>query len=337
MLVSDKVSVPIMARNVNHYRDKGYSIPMKYSDKTHKEVADFGAEILVDVKDLSQSSHVKIKYKCDNCGEVFETEYCCWVHTKYKELGDLCKSCARQIKQPQSMLDRYGCENSAHVQSSIEKKKRTNLSKYGTEWAIASEQVRKVCADTMMDRYGVENAMKLESTREKAKRTNIERYGVEFVAQSDEMKDRIRQTCLQKYGVSSTAKVKEIREKMRQSLCVNGTVPSSKPEREMCSILSEMYGKESCKPSYPFGELSMDCLVDVGGVLIDFEYDGKYWHSNRAQKDIARNAVIMNAGYRVVRIKANNRDTMPSKQQIQEAVDYLVKGNHHLAFIDMDC
>ena len=50
----------------------------------------------------------------------------------------------------------------------------------------------------------------------------------------------------------------------------------------------------------------------------------------------ARNAVLMNMGYKILRIKANNRDALPSKQQIIDAVDYLVKDNHHITFIDMN-
>ena len=41
-------------------------------------------------------------------------------------------------------------------------------------------------------------------------------------------------------------------------------------------------------------------------------------------------------GYRIIRIKANKKDDIPTKEQIKEAVDYLVKGNHHLTFIDMN-
>ena len=43
-----------------------------------------------------------------------------------------------------------------------------------------------------------------------------------------------------------------------------------------------------------------------------------------------------NAGYKVLRIKANSRDILPNKEQIKEAVDCLVKGNRRLVFIDMN-
>ena len=74
----------------------------------------------------------------------------------------------------------------------------------------------------------------------------------------------------------------------------------------------------------------------IGDDKFDFEYDGIYWHKNRKQKDAARNAVLMNEGYKIIRIKANNQDLLPTEQQILQAVDYLVKDNHRLTFIDMN-
>lgn len=80
----------------------------------------------------------------------------------------------------------------------------------------------------------------------------------------------------------------------------------------------------------------MDCLVKFKDVLIDVEYDGWYWHKDRGEYDRRRNYYVINNGYRILRIKADKKDTLPSKQQIQEAIDYLVKDNHHLTYIDMN-
>lgn len=325
MLLTDKIMVPVTARNINHYRDKGYDVPDK-----------LGELIEVDINDLPDSSHVKISYKCDCCGNIFETEYHYWNRRKYPELGDLCKTCAVKIKLPKAMLDKYGFDNSANVQAIIDRKKKTNFEKYGTEWSIASASVRENIKDTMIDRYGVDNPMKSEEIRQKAIETMRERYGVDFAAQSKEVQEKREKTCMERYGVPCTAQSKEVREKMRAALYKNGTTPSSKAEKNMCLLLSEIYGNDNCIPNYPFSELSFDCLLMIGNVKIDVEYDGSYWHKNRGQIDAARNAVVMNAGYKVLRIKANSRDTLPNKEQIKEAVDCLVKGNRHLVFIDMN-
>lgn len=323
MLVTDKVDVVVGARDCPHYRKLGYDV--------HK-----GDKITVDIGELPKSSHAKIIYQCDNCGKIVHTEAHYWNSRTYSELGDYCKECNAKVKLPRAMMDKYGYKNAAKVPDVIDKKRQTNLDRYGVEWAITADAVKDNIAATMFDRYGVENAMQLEATKEKARATTLERYGVEFITQSDEIQQKIRETCMERYGVPSTGQVPEFRAKMRQTLCKNGNVPTSKAEQTMCEMLADIYGADNCIPSYPEGSLVLDCKLLVGGHCIDVEYDGNYWHRGNGQRDAARNAVLMDMGYRVLRIKANNRDTMPSKQQIIDAVDYLVKDNHHLVFIDMN-
>lgn len=336
MLLTPTVKICVTARTVNHYKEKGYQIPVKYSEKSKKEVIDSSVPIDVKTLDLPKNSHTKIKYKCDNCGKEFVTVFSDWNKTTYKELGDLCKSCAATIKLSQAMKDKYGYDNASQVPDIIEKKKQTNFDKYGNEWSIASNLVRGNILETIKDRYGVSNPMQHELVKNKAKETNNRKYGGNSSLCSPEIREKSQNTCLKKYGVKNAFQAKEVQLKARNTLYKNGTVPISGAERKLCKILKEMYGEANCYPSYPVGSFSLDCLVFIDGIKIDFEYDGLYWHKNKRNKDGARNAILMNEGYKIVRIKANNKDDMPSTIQIQNAVDYLIKENHHLTFIDMN-
>lgn len=336
MLLTEEIEIFVRPRTVNHFKEKGYDIPVIYDENSKKELYDFNAKIKVKIDDLPASSHLKIKYRCDNCNEIFETTYHAWNHRKYKELGDLCKKCAAKIKLPQAMVDNYGYNNPIYVPSIIEKKKQTNIEKYGTEWAISSSIVRERSKQTMIERLGVDSSMKSEEVKEKARITNNIRYGGNAPTCSEEVLLKIQQTCIIRYGVSNPAKVQKFKEKARKTLYKNNNIPSSKAEEKFCEILKDIYGEENCVPGFPEGAYSLDCLVTINNIKIDFEYDGRYWHENRKQKDGARNAILMNLGYRIVRVKGNNKDTMPSKEQIIQAVDYLLKENHHLVFIDMN-
>lgn len=336
MLITEIVEIYVTARTVNHYKEKGYEIPMRYSEKSKKEVIDSSHSINVKIQDLPQNSHIKIKYKCDNCGEIFVTSYSDWANSTYKELGDLCKNCAAKIKLPKAMEDKYGESNSSKVSSIVNKKKQTNLDKYGNEWAIASAQIQKKIKDFFVDKHGVDNPMKDKTVQQKAKNINRTRYGGNSPLCDSDIKEKSRKTCLNKYGVENAYQSKEIQAKARNTLYKNGNTPTSKAENKLCEILKEMFGKDNCYPNHPFGSLSLDCLVILDNLKIDFEYDGYYWHKNRGQYDAARNAVLLNNGYKIIRIKANNKDTMPSKHQIQCAVDALIKDNRHLIFIDMN-
>lgn len=336
MLLTTNVDVLVTARTVNHYKSKGYIIPTCYSEKSNKDVLDAFTPILVNIEDLPKTSRVEIQYKCDCCGKIKTTLYKDWNKRKYRELGDLCKDCAIKIKLPQAMLDKYGCSNCANVPSIVEKKKSTNLAKYGNEWAIASEEVRNNISSVILNKYGYNNPMQNEDIKQKTMATNREKYGGNSAMCSPKIKEKSIKTCLDKYGVANPYQCKEVQERARLSRCANGNVPSSKAEEAVCNLLQDMYGEANCYHNYPVGNLSLDCLVIIDNQKIDVEYDGCYWHKNRQKQDRARNAVLMNEGYKIIRIKGNNQDSLPTKEQIQKAVDYLVKDNHHLTFIDMN-
>lgn len=194
----------------------------------------------------------------------------------------------------------------------------------------------KKMAEIWQNKYGVSNVFQLDDVKDKIRVTNLSKYGEGNIAHTPEIAAKIRATNIERYGVPYTTQAPEVIVKMRETLYNNGSVPSSKAEKEMCEMLHEMYGIDNCRDNYALDRLNMDCLVDIDGVLVDFEYDGQYWHKDREDYDRRRNYYLLDKGYRIIRIKANKKDELPTKQQIQEAIDYLVKDNHHLAYIDMN-
>ena len=309
---------------------------MIYSEKIKKEVIDKNSKILVKIEDVPLNSKVIIECLCDNCHKVQEMSYCQWNKRKHSDGLDFCKNCAVKIKLPKSMKEKYGYENCAKVPEIIEKKKQTNLKKYGQEWAISSKEVRQNIMESIYKKYKTDNPMKNIEVQNKAKQTNQNKYGGSSPMCDDNVKLKSINTCLEKYSVKNAFQCKEIQEKARKTLYKNNSVPSSKVEKRMCDMLIKLFGKENCFPNYPEGNLSLDCLVLVDGYKIDFEYDGFYWHKNRGQYDAARNAVLMNNGYKIIRIKGNNTDDLPTEVQIKKSVYDLINNNHNLIFINMN-
>lgn len=336
MLLTKEVSMLITSRNAKYYQDKGYIIPKKISPTTGREAFDVGKEIFVNVEDLPECSKATVQYKCDCCGEIKDISIYDWRRRTCKELGDCCKSCATRIKLPKVMEQKYGQSNAANIESFIDKKKQTNIARYGVEWATASDEVKQRIKDSFNMKYGTDNPMKNEDVKNKAMQTNIHRYGGKSPMCDKIVRAKSVESCLERYGVSNPYQSTDIQAKARQTLNNNGKVPTSKAERRFCSVLEEIYGKECCVPNYQDGPLTFDCLLRLNDYLIDVEYDGSYWHSARKQKDAARNAVLMKNGYKVLRVLANDCDDMPTNEQIISAVDYLVKDNHNLAFINMN-
>ena len=64
-----------------------------------------------------------------------------------------------------------------------EKKKQTNLDRYGVEYPIQSKKIKDKVKQTNLDRYGVENSMQSEEIRNKMHQTMLDRYGVEHANQ----------------------------------------------------------------------------------------------------------------------------------------------------------
>ena len=325
-----------------YYIEKGY----KYTKMRDK--------FMVSAEDLSSGSHKKVKIIRDYCGKEFSKQKANYINERTNG-KDCCSEC-RQLKAKESFVERYGVENPFQYGDFKNKSKQTCLEKYGTEYACQSEQVKeKICAtnlekygketalcnpeikakaeETCMKKFGVSNVFMSAEIQEKIKQTNREKYGESNIAHTPKIAEKIKQNNIKKYGVPYVTLSKEIQKRMRNSLYKNGKIPSSKGEKEMCEILKGLYGANNCKPSFPVDLLNLDCLVDINGVLIDFEYDGWYWHKEKQKEDMRRNYFLIRRGYKVCRFRANN--TVPTKSQIQEAVEYLLNG-HSLSIIDLD-
>lgn len=125
-------------------------------------------------------------YVCEKCGKVDEKRF----YFYYKNNNRLiCKSCSHKSTKGieamrESMLQKYGTTSTAQFidyskidyQARNEKSKKTNIEKYGTEWATQSKEVRSKIEQTNIERYGVACAMKSEQAKTKIKQTLRTRF-----------------------------------------------------------------------------------------------------------------------------------------------------------------
>ncbi len=79
MLVDEFVEITVTNRNYKYLMDRGYEMPdeYKYINSKGNISLKFGFKILVYYFDLSESSRVKVRVKCDypGCTDIHETEY----------------------------------------------------------------------------------------------------------------------------------------------------------------------------------------------------------------------------------------------------------------------
>ena len=287
-----KVRIKWNNANKKYYESKGYLFTK------------IGEEFNVPITELSTSSTVVVDVVCDYCGEIYHPTYKNYNVCHTKSNKDACKNC------------------------SYKKAKDTMIKRYGVSHYAKTEECKTKKAKHFMEVYGVSNPSQLETVQSKKKQTNKDKFGTEWFVQSDGFKDM----CMEKYGVNNPMKDADIKLKASQTLLHNGTAPVSREELKLVSLLKEWYGEDLCSPCYNIGRFVCDCLLNINGMKIDIEYDGAYWHKNRPRYDRARDEIIKNNGYKIIRILSNGK--MPTFQMMQEAIAYL-SNNHNFSKIDL--
>lgn len=157
------------------------------------------------------------------------------------------------------------------------------------------------------------------------------KYGTSSPFSTEFIQEKAQKTFQDKYGVEYPLKSKDFQEKTFVSRIGNETIPISKPQKKLGALLLKTFG--NCVMNKPCGRCALDCVIVVDGVQIDIEYDGVHWHQDK-NKDRMRDEFVKSQGYRVFRIEASHK--IPSEQQLREAIDYLVKGNHSFTKIKLD-
>lgn len=182
-----------------------------------------------------------------------------------------------------------------------------------------------------MRNFGVHNPSLLPQVQKKRFDTIKERYGCENPSQIDGVQEKKEQTCMRNYGVRIPLQSKAIRERVARTTLEHDNCPTSKQQYAVYEMLKERYG--SCELNKQCSKNILDCALTIDTHKIDVEYDGSYWHQD-PQKDRRRDEVVKSYGYKILRIKGGHK--VPTIEQLDEAIDYLVKGNHTFATIILD-
>lgn len=314
-----KILINWSARNYKHFIALGYN-------NFHK-----GDTIEVAAEELMPNSPQKILVCCDRCGA--EKKITNQSYTKSIRLQNeyLCQDCHRQrdvikmhkkiklksseekfqtvIKRNTTMMNQYGVDNAAKLESTKEKMKQTNLKKYG----------------------GVAPACNVE-IQQKIIQTNQRLYGVNYTTQVPEVRKKMIETNLKNYGYDNPGSCPEFQIKAKQTLYHNGTCMTSNQQLIVQQILESLYG--NCYLNYPCGRYSLDCMVIIDNVKIDVEYDGWYWHKKNSNKDQQRNQYVFKQGYRILRIKSGAM--IPDVDLLKNAIQKLLANSTYEEIILKD-
>lgn len=197
--------------------------------------------------------------------ELLEENYKSWKRDKAtffdKIIGEIFWASPQSVYNQQSMhpkrslerrrqtnLGKYGNVCSLHGNETEEKTKKTNLEKYGTEYASQSSLVRNKIRNTNLEKYGVENPSQIEEIKEKKRNTCLGNYGTNYPSQSDEIKFKMKQSSLLAYGTEYPSQNKAVKEKTKKTLQDRYSVssPFQLPDvmEKAHSVQLERYGVE---------------------------------------------------------------------------------------------
>lgn len=144
-------------------------------------------------------------HKCLNCDNLAIRKFCC--HQCACDYNNSHRTLEMKMKmiekRKQTNLRKYGCEYPQQSEIVKSKMKQTNLERYGCEYTTQSEQMKQKAKQTNLKKYGCENARQSEIVSQKIKQTNLKKYGCEYGFQSSEIKEKIKQTNLEKYGIEN--------------------------------------------------------------------------------------------------------------------------------------
>lgn len=113
-----------------------------------------------------------------------------------------CSATAKSTKEKrkQTNLEKYGVDNVAKNEDIKRKQQETNLRKYGHRSSFQNEEVKEKWRQNVREKYGVDHIFQLDEVKEKSKKTSLERYGKEHYAQTDEYIEKAIETNREKYG-----------------------------------------------------------------------------------------------------------------------------------------
>lgn len=186
--------------------------------------------------------------------------------------------------------------------------------------------------DTMIKKYGTTSINKIPEFIEKAKTTNRERYGYDWHMQRPEYQEYLENIMKNKYGVKRPLQFDDFKKKMILSWS-NSKTPTSKPQIYLYELLSELY-PNSVELEVPCDKCLLDCVVTINNQKIDVEYDGWYWHQD-FYKDARRDNFVKKQGYKILRIKGNKKDDIPTSEIIKNNIENLLTTNRFYAEIKM--
>lgn len=138
--------------------------------------------------------------------------------------------CNNNVKWQKSYYAEY-CSTKCTSRSTLEKRKKTCIEKYGFDNPSKSEIIKNKIKETNLEKYGVDNYSltpefslyikeKWNENKEdwlEQRKLNLEKYGYIYPFENNEILEKSKKTMYKKYGTCNPLQVPEINKKMKET------------------------------------------------------------------------------------------------------------------------
>ena len=201
----------------------------------------------------------------------------------------ICQNCGKPffLKQEREVfLERIHCmcrkckmHFVATVGGMMDNLHRSLKEKYGHEYPIQIEAVKKKTAQTNLKKYGVDVPLKSQEVKEKVAKTCIERYGVDNPFKLKEFQEKSDETWKKKYGSANiwrTSLGEKVFKKMKKNRSETGNRFFFELEKRLgCKCF---YGDEERRILTEKNAYFVDCFIEKYHTIV--EYYGTFFHAD---------------------------------------------------------
>lgn len=210
MILDKQIFVKVVGKTLNYYKELNYDINKK------------NTIILVDVKDLSKGSNIKINVKCDFCENEKLLNYSKYVkNTKNFTEKYSCSEICSNEKRCKTNKKNSGFKYPAQNPNTLKKIKQTNIKRYGYSCPMNNKKIKEKIKKTNKKKFGFEYPAQNKHIFSKVEETNLKKYGNKCSLINEEVKKKSKNKILEKFGVDNALKNKQIREKAKETKLKN--------------------------------------------------------------------------------------------------------------------
>lgn len=155
----------------------------------HTSFLDYDAPISDRIKIMQLGYEAQPKCVCGN-GRIY-----------YRSLKDFTKHCSKKCSDSDPVKIKAAQESYDLVRErSKERRKATNLERFGCESSLSSPQIRERIKITNLEKYGHENIFGSEFGKQRIKEFNLENFGVEYSTQVEKNNKKRLETFQTRFG-----------------------------------------------------------------------------------------------------------------------------------------